>query len=129
MLSPGTTILIPSGPLHDPHRKHLHVVVARKSGPPAQILMVSVCSMNVAYEDSTTCLSGGEHPFIKHPSYIRYSEARYDNEVDIQRGIDKEVFEIHEPCSEEFLENVLNGFDHSPSAKPFTVTFIEEADQ
>ncbi len=128
MLSPGTTVLIPSGPLHDPHRKHLHIVVARKSGPPAQILMVSVCSMTVGYEDATTCCAGGEHPFICKPSYVRYSDARYDNEADIQRGIDKAIFELHEPCRAEFLEVVLGGFNHSPFAKPFTVNFIEEAD-
>ena len=40
MLQPGATILIPSGPPNDLQRKHLHIVVARHSGPPVQILMV-----------------------------------------------------------------------------------------
>lgn len=128
MLSPGTTILIPSGPRDDPQRKHLHIVVARNSGPPAQIIMVSVCSMTAEYQDPTTTFVGGEHPFIRHPSYIRYSAARVSFETDIQRGIDDGLFALDEPCSPNVLEDVLGGFDLSSFAKPFTTSFIEDAD-
>jgi hypothetical protein len=128
VLSPGTTILIPSGPPDDPNRKHLHIVVARKSGPPIQILMVSVCSMVANYQDPATTFVGGEHPFIGHPSYTRYSVARVDHEADIQRGIDDGQFELHAACSQEMLDNVIGGFEHSRFAKPFTTKFIEDAD-
>lgn len=128
MLSPGTTILIPSGPPDDPNRRHLHIVVARKSGPPIQILMVSICSIVAEYQDPTTTFVGGEHPFIKHPSYTRYSAARVDHEADIQRGIDGGQFDLHTACSQEMLDNVIGGFDHSRFAKPFTTTFINESD-
>lgn len=128
MLPPGSTILIPSGPPDDPQRKHLHIVAARKSGPPPMILMVSVCTIRDAYRDLTTALAGGEHPCIHHPSYVRYSDARIDHERDIQRGIDNDRFDLDEPCSECLLQLVLGGFDVSKFAKPFTKSFVAEAD-
>lgn len=128
MLPPGTTLLIPSGPPDDPHRKHLHIVVARKAGPPIQILMVSVCSIVADYQDPTTTFVGGEHAFVQHPSYIRYSGARVDHEADIQRGLDDGRFEQHDACSAEMLAVVKGGFEQSRFAKPFTSNFVNESD-
>ena len=84
--------------------------------------------MVAGYQDPATTFAGGEHPFIVHPSYTRYSVARIDNEADIQRGIDDGQFEIHTACSQEMLDNVIGGFEHSRFAKPFTTKFIEDAD-
>lgn len=129
MLTPGTTILIPSGPPDDPDRKHLHIVVARNEGPPIQILMVSICSIVANYQDGTTTFVGGEHPFVQHPSYTRYSAARVDKEADIQRGIDDGHFDLNAACSQQVLDNVVGGFEHSKFAKPFTTQFIIDANR
>lgn len=127
MLSPGTTILIPSGPLDDPLRRHLFVVAARKEGPPRQVLIVSISSIGNAYQDDTVLFGVGDHPFIQHESYVRYTDARIMEEAAIMRGLGNRIMEKHDDCEEDFLQRVLDGFERSPDAKPFAAEFIREA--
>jgi len=128
MLQPGATILIPSGPRNDLHRKHLHVVVARRSGPPVQILMVSVSSIGLQKHDNTTVLVADEHPFLRHRSYIKYQAARVEFETDIKRGIETGAFAMREEFSEESLHRIRDGFRSSKFAKPFARNFLEDSD-
>lgn len=128
MLQPGATILIPSGPPNDLQRKHLHVVVARRSGPPVQILMVSVSSIGAQKYDDTTVLDADEHPFLRHHSYVRYQVARVEFETDIERGIQTGAFALREELDEEGLRRIRDGFRSSMFAKPFTRNFLEDSD-
>ena len=128
MLQPGATILIPSGPRNDPDRKHLHVVVARRSGPPVQILMVSVSSIRNQKYDDTTVLDGDEHPFLKRRSYIRYQVARVEPEVVIERGIQTGLFTLREQFDGAALLRIRDGFRCSRFAKPFARTFLDDSD-
>ena len=128
MLVPGTTILIPSGPINDPQRLHLFVIVARKEGPPRQVLIVGISSMGNAYQDDTVCFVAGDHDFIQHPSYVRYSDARTMEEAALMRGLGNGTMTQHSDCSADFLNRVVRGFEFSPAAKPFCVEFIDESD-
>ena len=129
MLKPGAAILIPSGPPSEPGRMHMHVVVARKSGPPAQLLLACICSINEGrHYDKTAVFKGGEHSFIRHPSYIRYSVTRIDSEAQIERGIKNQIFELKESLDADVLVQIQNGFHNSRFAKPFATNFLEECD-
>ena len=128
MLLPGTTILIPSGPISDPTKRHLFVVVARREGPPKQVLIVSISSIGNTYTDSTVVFEEGAHRFIQHQSYVRYTDARVMTEVSLMRGIENRTFSLHDDCEAGFLSRVIDGFSQSPAAKPFAVEFIAEAD-
>jgi len=90
--------------------------------------MVSICSLTAAYQDLTTIFNGGEHPFVRHRSYVRYSDAGVYFEAEIQRKIDDGYFELHDNCSDELLTAVVGGFEFSRFAKPYTKNFIEDAD-
>lgn len=126
MLSVGATILIPSGPDRDPNRKHLHIVIARNVGPPAQVLTVPVCSLGSHHHDDTTVLRTGAHPFIRHDSYIKYSAARIDNEAAMRRGIQSRLFETKENFRQDVLMRIRDGLRYSRFTKPFAKTFLDE---
>lgn len=128
MLEPGSTFLIPSGPRHDPGRHHLHIVIARKSGPPRQVLLVSVCSIDSAPYDTTVVLNVGDHPFIQHPSYVNYRYVSVEEEEKILRGVNSGEFTKREDCSEDLLTTIKHGLQDSPQAKPFGQNFLSEAD-
>ncbi len=74
------TLLIPSGPAHDPDRKHLFIVLT----DPAQVLeytekyslLVGVASVQTDLPHDPTCLlDAGDHEFIRHKSYVHYARA------------------------------------------------------
>lgn len=64
------TLLIPSGPSHDPDRKHLHVVCndAREDGTH---LLVSISSWR-SNGDPTCQLQSHEHDFLDRLSFVEY---------------------------------------------------------
>ena len=128
MLKPGAAILIPSGPESDPDRMHLHIVVARKSGPPAQVLLVSICSIPMRHYDDTTTLDGNEHPFLKHPSYIKYRAENIRSEAQIERGIENGIFLLKDDCDEQLLRRIQKGFYSSKFVKLCDRDFLEESD-
>lgn len=125
MLSPGQTIWIPSGPAHDPQREHLHFVTARTVGPPAQIMLASLCSVvhGVSYDDATVLLVG-DHPRIQRPSYINYRHTRIEREDTLERGLDLGQFRASEDCSGEILQRIRAGLEVSIFAAPFAKEFL-----
>ena len=89
---------------------------------------MSVCSIRSKHYDDTTVFTGGEHSCIRHPSYVRYRDARLDHEADMQRAIDNGYFEISDPCDKSILELVRGGLQVSRFSQPYTRAFIDEAD-
>ena len=107
----------------------MHVVVARRSGPPVQILMVSVSSIGTQKYDDTTVLGADDHPFLKHPSYIKYQVARVEFEAAIARAIHAGMFALREEFDEGALRRIRDGFNSSKFAKPFARNFLDDSDQ
>lgn len=70
------TLLIPSGPNHDPSRNHLHIVLNDPYPDHThlpKVLVVSVTGIsNTNLYDPSCSLFPGEHPFVVKPSYVIY---------------------------------------------------------
>lgn len=108
----GQCFLVPSGP-----NQYLHLFtiiiepeVLPERGNHPQVISVNFTSVpdNTLYD--TSCLVDiGDHPFIKHLSYVNYRGARCDSYEQIQKLIDKGVFIKKEPCSDELLQKIING--------------------
>lgn len=119
------TILIPSGPC-----KHLHIIcndpVFYPNNGKESVLAVNISSVTpgVPYEEGCL-LSAGDHPFIKHSSFVMYSRADVFGAVAIARSIDDGTFAPHAPASEELFSRVLAGFEVSDRVKYKVLRFYE----
>lgn len=120
---PKYTILVPSGPDHDPDRKHLFVILTAPCGDANNVLSVAWVSLRsvdprVPYFDRTCVLNVGDHPFIKHPTWVDYAKARIDPVAAIDRGIRDGKLIPHDPMSPEVFVRIAQGLclsDETPS--------------
>ena len=73
------TVLIPSGPVHDPDRMHLFVCMTNPIGFEQSTLWVPVNSVRAgAFVDPACLIDVGDHPFIRAESFIHYQFARIE---------------------------------------------------
>lgn len=109
-LSAGCGFFVPSGPKGD----HLFFCVL---GPllidgVECVLSVPVCSAEGRY-DETCVLQVGEHPFLRHTSYISYAHARVDRASDVQEHLNSQYFRVAERASAELSSKILAGLEAS----------------
>lgn len=85
---------IPSGP---GNQQHLFVVLtdpAKHDG----VLLVNATSCHPGVPDDPSCyLHVGDHPFIRHQSYVLYSKARYILKARLSIEIASQNFIPHSP--------------------------------
>ena len=86
------SLLIVSGPPHDPDRKHLYVILTNPKNDPAtrllSTLIVPICSIVDGKRHDPACLLGkGDHPFLRHDSYADYYRALIESIDTLTRGI------------------------------------------
>lgn len=78
------TLTIPSGPVDDPNREHLHVLLTNPMGAARLVLLVSVSSVRAGlYHDPTCYLYPGDHEFLRHQSHVVYARAQLQSESKI----------------------------------------------
>ncbi|EGO4139132.1 TPA: hypothetical protein RMT52_005171 [Escherichia coli] len=105
------TILAPSGAC-----PHLHIVCNDPVLYPELqcegILVVNVSSVpeSGALYDSTCVFQGGEHRFIKHPSYVVYARSVIWRVPMLAIRIADGSIQAHDDIDEEFFQPVLDGF-------------------
>ncbi|WP_233081092.1 hypothetical protein [Rheinheimera soli] len=119
------TILIPSGPV-----KHLHFVCSdvhfspHKNGD--KVLLVNISTIDPdLYFDTTCILKPGEHPFVKHDSFIYYRYAELYSPDRITDEVIKGNFDVHQPCTEELMQRILDGFQVTREVKRYVQKFYE----
>lgn len=59
--------------------------------------------------DDACVLKVGDHPYIKHDSYISYRHLRIDPLPHVERLVKSGVWQPHIPCSDELLERIIRG--------------------
>lgn len=110
------TILVPSGPDHDPDRLHLHVLVCASS---QTWLLVGICSIYPKFRhDSTTELAAGEHPFIVRPSYVSYRNAALAEQTKIIDAVNRGDFVAREAFAPDTFNRICSGFEFSRFCAP-----------
>ncbi len=107
------TLLIVSGPAHDPDRKHLHVV-CNDPDADGNVLIVGVCSVTDAAHDTTCILQEHEHDFLRHPSYVLYARANVISTDALANGVAKKVIAKHSDMNGQTFLRVKNGVCRSP---------------
>ena len=127
------TLLIPSGPAHDPERKHLFIVLTN----PAQVLeynekhslLVGVASVHPDLPHDPTCLlHAGDHEFIRHRSYVHYARALIEPSQSILNGVKKGLLVPKAMLVEELFARVCKGLVESRFTPPKITSFYKAAE-
>jgi len=111
------TLLIISGPKHDPDRKHLHII-CNDPDADGNVAIVGVCSIDtsvaVAYHDATCVLQKHEHDFIKHDSYVLYARASIVTAAALEAGVKSKVMVTHDDMNGQTFLRITKGVCRSP---------------
>ena len=127
------TLLIPSGPDHDPDRLHLHVVLNNPEKPSREVLLVCVTSANVGAAPDPACLiSAGEHKFVSHDSCVAYRFAAIVSADAIEQRVKEGLFKPHQIVSTELFERIVDGVFSSkfiaPKFRHFLRGYLDDTD-
>jgi hypothetical protein len=119
------TILIPSGPVHDPSRLHLHIILTNPIGEPPTVLVVPVESIEDAgiYHDPSCYLLYQDHEFITHKSYVNYRRANLRNAEILVEGITKGVLFTRPDVMPEIFDRVCHGLVTSDQTPQYLNNF------
>ena len=114
------TLLYPSGTANDPNRKHLFIVLTEPAGKPPTVLLVSVSSFIRGKATDEACiLRPGDHPFIKHDSFVAYRMCREEPSSKLEKGIASGEFVAKEKLTLDSFQRVIDGLFCSNFAAPF----------
>ncbi|HEV7925063.1 MAG TPA: hypothetical protein VGR14_06900 [Verrucomicrobiae bacterium] len=92
---------------------HLWLIVNDPSAHSGFALIVNVSTLRLNAE--TTCVvQAGDHPFIKHDSYVRYGSARKVRVTDLAEAVKKGLLKPNQAASKAFLAKVRAGAKASP---------------
>lgn len=107
------TMLIPSGPSHDPERKHLFIICTDPDAN-GQQLIVSITSKTNAPYDKTCLLQKHEHDFLDRESYVFYRKAKIVEHSSLINGVDKKIFIPKDDMNSQTFLRIRNGVCKSP---------------
>lgn len=126
------TLLIPSGPAHEPDRKHLFILLTDPYPHPESniksVLLVSLSTLNHKLPHDSTCiLYPGDHPFIKKESFVSYQKARIEEADKLIRGVTNGILVHRETLDSAIFARVCYGLMQSPLTAPAHLKFYELA--
>lgn len=125
------TLLMASGPAHEPDRKHLFILLTDphvyQQGKPC-VLMTSVSTVKSGLPHDGSCyLYPGDHPFIRHKSYVSYRHTSIVEVEKLLKGVKERVLVPYPPLDIDLFPRVLKGFEESREVAPKFVDFYWSA--
>lgn len=125
------TLLIPSGPQGDQERKHLFILITDPHDDEAgtkSVLMVSLSTVKAGIPHDPTCvLYAGDHPFVKHDSYVVYQKARLEDADKVLRGVKNGQLVPHDPMDSAVFARVCKGLEESRLTPAKLLAFYQKA--
>ena len=113
-ITPGSCFILPF-PNED--HKHLFIIISKVDEKTGNVVIVSVTTIDSKKIDSTTVLAAGDHPFIKHDSYVDYYNARTLLITHLFDLIKQKKAVVQDPVSPDILERVISGVTKSSRTK------------
>ena len=117
------TILIPSGPTHDPGRKHLFVICTDPCAEGRQAI-ISISTMTNLLCDQTCILQAHEHAFLTTASFVFYRKARVELQRSLVLGVERGLFAPQEPMNGQSFLRVVRGLCQSPQTPPAVKVYL-----
>lgn len=122
VIEQGSTILLSHPELQNPH---LHIILVNPINEGVlKTAMVNISSYHgLPTQETTVILHKGEHDFIKHDSYVRYSDAKKINVDVIQKLLDERRASFRVSVTPELLYKVFNGLLRSKNTPSHVKAF------
>ena len=125
------TLLVPSGVVGDPDRKHLFVLLTDPADDGAgeiSVLMVSLSSLRPGVPHDASCiLYSGDHSFVKRQSYVVYQKARIEAVDKILRGVKDGKLIPHDPMESGIQARICKGLEESRLTPAKVLKFYRSA--
>ena len=115
----GDTFMLPK-PGQD--TEHLWVLITHPDPKTCEAVMVNVTTQR-PHSDKTTVLKTGEHPFIKQPSVVFYSDARIVDTRLLDAAVQRGAYRGHAAFDAAVLGRIQTGV----AVSPFTPRKIKSA--
>lgn len=122
------TLLIPSASESDPDRKHLFILLTNPYPHPESniksSLLVSLSTLKPHLPHDPACkLYTGDHPFIKHDSFVVYRSARIVTADKLINGVNQGIFNHKETLDSDIFARVCHGLGESRFTAPAILKF------
>lgn len=118
MVARKGTLLIPSGPSHNPELRHLHIVCTDPDTN-GRVVLVSVTTLSNNLCDQTCVLQPYDHEWLRHPSYVLYRKARFEHAKDLDEGIRSGSLEVRSDINSAAFLRVFKGLCRSTATPRF----------
>lgn len=122
------TLLIVSGTLECPDKKHLFVVL--NDPHVGEVLLASFSRIRPGIPYDPTCVvagNGREHEFLIVPSYVRYGRLRIEQDVTLIRGVRERDMAPSRPVRDDLFDRICQGVHVSEFAAPKFRKFLGAA--
>lgn len=117
------TLLVPSGP-----SDHLHIVLNDPFGDDEEVLLASIRSVDPElYHDPSCILYKGDHPFLKHESWVDYARLLLEKKETMEKAVKAGIFKPHEVCPTGTHARICHGLKKTTRAAPKYLEFYEKA--
>lgn len=101
---------------------HLHIICTEpffnKETGEMSVLAVNISSVREGSPYDDTCiLHAGDHPFVKHDSYVRYRDAVAMRVSRIRFAIETQEISVLDRLDDDIFSQVIGGFQKSEQTK------------
>jgi len=105
----------------------LHLFVVMNDPCPEKLcLVISISSIKPKRHFDPACvLEVGDHPFIKHPSFIMYRLAETKKAMHISNMVDSKYYLKHKDFEEPAFGNIAAGLFKSDEVKPRILKYAD----
>ena len=121
------TLLVPSGPAGNPDQKHLFILLTDRpviESDVRHVLMVSISTVRTGIPHDPTCfLYPGDHPFVKHRSYVLYQKPRIEAADAVLRGVKSGQLVPYDTIDRAIFARICNGLEESRQTPPKFLRF------
>ena len=111
------TLLIPSGPDNDLDRKHLFILLTDPQDDGSgtkEVLLVSLSTIRANIPHDATCvLYPGDHPFVKHESFVVYQRSRIEDANKVLKGVKDGKLIPQDPMDSSVFARICQGLENS----------------
>lgn len=94
---------------------HLWIVISDPAADSDRVVSVNLTTKRILRNEDHTCvLDVGDHPFVRHPTYVNYRGARITSNAELDDEFRSNVIKLDGGASTELLAKLISAAHKSP---------------